>query len=94
MSNQRTYVTATGAVLTDRDIEAIADDVATRDYEPAQVRTRGRPTLGTGPSEVLRVRLDRDLHQALVDRSSADGTTTSAVVRAAIRQYLVSTPPK
>jgi hypothetical protein len=74
----RTYKTKTGRVLTDADIETIADE-AERGYdvEMLKARRRGRPMLGSGPSEVVPVRLDPDLKQAVEARAQADQTSTS-----------------
>lgn len=87
--NTETYVTKTGKVLTDADIQAIADE-AERGYEIEQLkaRRRGRPTLGSGPSEVVPVRLDPELKQAVEARAAADHTTTSEIIREALRRFL------
>ena len=58
----KAYRTKTGKVLTDADIDAMADE-AERDYdvEALKARRRGRPMLGSAPAEVVPVRLDPDL---------------------------------
>lgn len=89
MSRANTYVTAAGKVLTDADIDAMANEVASHTY-PGTVRWRGRPTLGSGPSKTVPVRLDPELHQSLRDRAERDQSTASDVVRAALREYLAS----
>jgi uncharacterized protein (DUF4415 family) len=85
----RTYKTKTGRVLTDADIETIADE-AERGYdvEMLKARRRGRPMLGSGPSEVVPVRLDPDLKQAVEARAQADQTSTSEIIRQALRSFL------
>lgn len=85
----KTYVTKTGKVLTDEDIEKMADE-AERGYDVAALkpRRRGRPMLGNSPSEVVPVRLDPDLRQAVEARAEAEHTTTSEVIRAALRRFL------
>jgi Ribbon-helix-helix protein, copG family len=85
----KTYQTKTGKVLTDADIEAMADE-AERGYdlEMLKRRRRGRPMLGTAPSEVVPVRLDPDLRQAVEARAEADHTTTSEIIRVALRRFL------
>lgn len=89
MARTNTYATASGKVLTDDDIEELADDVATHTY-PGKVRWRGRPALGSGPSKTVPVRLDPELHHSLSERAKRDRTTASDVVRTALREYLAS----
>lgn len=58
----KTYTTKTGKILTDADIEQMAGE-AERDYDVQTLksRRRGRPMLGSVPSEVVPARLDPDL---------------------------------
>jgi len=83
------YKTKTGKVLTDADIEAMADE-AERGYEVETLKTRrrGRPMLGTAPAEVVPVRLDPDLKRAVEARAEAEQTTTSEIIREALRRFL------
>jgi len=83
------YETETGKVLTDADIEAMADE-AERGYdvEALKSRRRGRPMLGTAPAEVVPVRLDPDLRQAVEARAQAEHKTTSEIIREALRRFL------
>ena len=85
----RTYTTKTGRELTDADIEALADE-AERGYDVDDLksRRRGRPMLGSAPAEVVPVRLDPELKQAVEDRARDDDTTVSALIREAIRRFL------
>lgn len=85
----RTYRTKTGKVLTDADVEAIADE-AERHYDVDELKTRrrGRPLLGSAPAEVVPVRLDPDLKQAVEARAEADHTTASEIIREALRRFL------
>jgi len=86
---EKTYKTRTGKVLTDADVEAMADE-AERGYDPEVLKTRrrGRPMLGSAPSEVVPVRLDPDLRQAVEDRAESEHTTTSEIIRQALRRFL------
>jgi hypothetical protein len=86
---EKTYKTRTGRVLTDADVDAMAED-AERGYDPAVLKTRrrGRPMLGSAPSEVVPVRLDPDLRQAVEERAATEHTTTSEIIRLALRQFL------
>ena len=87
--NPKNYTTKTGKTLTDADIEAMADE-AERGYdvEVLKARRRGRPMLGTAPSEVVPVRLDPDLKRAVEERAEAEQVTTSEIIREAIRRFL------
>jgi uncharacterized protein (DUF4415 family) len=88
-SSERRYVTATGKVLTDDDIESMADEAeAGYDVGVLNQRRRGRPMLGRAPAEVVPVRLDPDLRRAVEARAEAEQRTTSEVIRAALRQYV------
>jgi predicted transcriptional regulator len=84
--------TSAGRVITDDDIEALADE-AERGYDPAELIARrgkrGRPTLGgAGPSTVESVRLDPELNDEVAERAKRDGVSTSDVIREALRRYL------
>ena len=48
----------------------------------------GRPAMGSGPAEVVPVRLDPELKAAVEARAEADHTTTSDVIREALRRFL------
>jgi hypothetical protein len=83
--------TASGEPITDDDIERLADE-AERGYDVdaiiARRRRRGRPALGSAPASVESVRLDPELRDQLAKRAEVDGTTTSEVIRKALRNYL------
>ena len=83
------YVTKTGRVLSNADIEALADEAA-RDIDVATLkrRRRGRPPLAGGPADVVPVRLDATLRAAVEARAANDQTTASDVIREALRRYL------
>ena len=83
------YVTKPGLVLSDADIDALADEVAGDiDVETLKPRRRGRPPLAGGPADVVPVRLDATLRAAVEARATNDHTTTSDVIREALRRYL------
>lgn len=84
-----TYRTKTSKVLTDADIEAIAAKAARGyDVEQLKARRRGRPMLGSAPADVVPVRLDPELKQAVEARAEADHTTASEIIRQALRRFL------
>jgi uncharacterized protein (DUF4415 family) len=77
--------------VTDQDIENVAAEAeAGYDVETliARRNKRGRPTLGSAPASVESVRLDPELRRQLLDRAEAEGTTTSELIREALRRYL------
>jgi len=83
--------TSSGRPITDQDIESLAAEAeAGYDSETLIARRgkRGRPTLGNAPASVESVRLDPELRRQLLDRAEAEGTTTSELIREALRRYL------
>jgi uncharacterized protein (DUF4415 family) len=83
--------TKSGRAITDDDVEKLAVEAeAGYDVETLVARRnkRGRPTLGNAPASVESVRLDPELRRQLLDRAEADGTTTSELIREALRRYL------
>ncbi len=85
-----THRTRSGRVLSDEEIEALSAEVAETDYdvEDLKTRRRGRPPMGSGPAEVVPVRIDPELRAAIEARAKADHTTTSEIIREAIRRFL------
>jgi hypothetical protein len=77
--------TSGGVPVTDELIDKLAAE-AERGYQPSAIR--GRPRLGTGPSEVVPVRLDPQLRSALEQRADEEHTTQSDLIRRALRRYL------
>ncbi len=77
-----------GKPVTDADIEQMAAE-AEAGYDIAKLRPRGgRPSMGSGPAEVVPVRLDPELRAAVEARATADDTSTSEVIREALRRFL------
>jgi hypothetical protein len=88
--NEKTYRVASGEILTEADIEEIADEVESD--EPVVFRKTipvGRPSLnGNGVSPRLSFRVPRDLYDAAMERAIEDETTVSEVTRKALEKYL------
>ena len=84
---KKVYGTSRGHVIDDTAIEQLAAEAETG-YEPAVVRGPGdRPTIGSGPGEVVPVRLDRELKPAVEQRAEHDHTSTSEIIREALRRF-------
>ena len=80
--------TSRGRPINDADIKRMAAE-AEAGYDVAEVRLRvGRPSMGSGPAGVVPVRLDPELRAAVEARAAADETTTSEVIREALRHFL------
>jgi len=82
--------TRSGQTLTGEDLEALATEVAEKDYDVGVLkqRRRGRPPMGSGPAEVVPVRIDPELLAAIKSRAEADDATTSEIIREAVRRFL------
>ncbi len=82
--------TISGDVLSERDIEALADE-AERGYDLSRARRVyvGRPPLGkAGPSPRVRVRVDPKLARALKARARREKRSVSDVARTALSEYV------
>ncbi len=90
MTEPKTHRTRTGRTLTDEEIEALSTEVAETDHDIETLRTRrrGRPPMGSGPADVVPVRIDSELRAAIEARAKAEHTTTSEIIREAIRRFL------
>ncbi len=90
MTKPETYRTPSGRTLTEADLDAIAEEVERADYDVSQLKTRrrGRPPMGSGPADVVPVRIDPELRGAIEARAQAEHTTTSEIIREAIRRFL------
>ncbi len=90
MTEPKAHRTRSGRVLTDEEIDALSAEVAETDYdvEALKTRRRGRPPMGSGPADVVPVRIDPELRAAIEARAEAEHTTTSEIIREAIRRFL------
>jgi predicted transcriptional regulator len=87
---EKTITTATGEVLTEEDIEKIADEIESdAPVVFAAMRPVGRPSLdGNGTSPRLSFRVPRELWDAAMERAIEEERTVSAVAREALEKYL------
>ena len=90
MTDGRTYTTPSGRKLTDDEIERLGDEVASNAYDVEQIRRRGRPRIGSGPAQLVPVRIDPELLESLRARALRDNASNSQIIRAALREYLAS----
>ena len=84
------FTTSSGEVLTDEDIEALADE-AERGYDLSKATkvTVGRPALGAaGVSPRVQVRVDPKLAKALKARARREQRSVSEIARTALREYI------
>ena len=83
--------TRSGRSITNEEVVALAAEAdAGYDVDELIARRgkRGRPLLGSSPAAVESVRLDPELQQELIERAQADGSSTSEVIRQALRSFL------
>lgn len=88
-----TIKTKSGHILTEADIEALADE-AERGYDLSEWHTRpGRPFLGAQPAQPgehsprIAVRLPAELHRRVRERANAERRNVSQVVRDLLEDY-------
>ena len=88
---QKTYRLKSGVVVTDLDIQRMADDVATRDFDLSKfTRLPGRPLMGKAVAEVVPVRIEPSIVKLIDRRAKKEGTTRSDIIRQAITNYLAN----
>jgi hypothetical protein len=83
--------TRSGQPITDADIDVLAAEAeAGYDVDRLIARRpkRGRPSLGSSAASVESVRLDPELRSELLERARSEGTTTSEIIREALRRFL------
>jgi len=90
MTKDNTRRTASGRSLSEEELELLAGEVARAEYDVEELKTRrrGRPLMGSGPADVVPVRIDPELKAAIEARAQADDTSTSEIIREAIRRFL------
>jgi hypothetical protein len=77
-----------GVELTEEVLERMAHE-AEAGLDVSKLKRRpGRPPIGSGPADVVPVRLDPELRAQLTARAEEEGETASEVIRRALRSYL------
>jgi hypothetical protein len=90
MTDKNLHRTESGRTLSDGELDrlAIEAEEAEYDVDALKTRRRGRPPMGSGPADVVPVRIDPELRAAIEARAETDHTTTSEIIREAIRRFL------
>lgn len=90
MTDETPHRTRRGRTLTDEEIETLADEVAEKEYdvELLKKRRRGRPPIGSGPADIVPVRIDPELRAAIEARAQVEHATISEIIREALRRFL------
>ena len=88
---QNTYRLKSGKTVTDEEIDRIADEVASRDFDLSKLtRLPGRPLMGRAVAQVVPVRIEPAIVKSIDRRAKKEGTTRSDIIRQAINNYLAS----
>ena len=88
MPKNKMYGTSGGRVVDDAEVARLVAE-AEAGYDPSTLRRRGgRQLMGSAPAEVVPVRLEPELKRAVEQRAASMQSTTSDVIRHAIRSYL------
>ena len=90
MSSDEVRRTRSGRTLTGEELDGLATEVEKPDYdvEVLKGRRRGRPAMGSAPADVVAVRLAPEMRSAIEARAAAEDTTTSEIIREALRRFL------
>ncbi|HNI36416.1 MAG TPA: ribbon-helix-helix protein, CopG family [Microthrixaceae bacterium] len=84
----KVYGTSNGRPVDESEIGRLAVE-AEEGYDPDSLRRRGgRRPMGSGPADVVPVRLDPELKSQVESRAQLDHVSTSEVIREALRRYL------
>jgi uncharacterized protein (DUF4415 family) len=76
-----------GVPVTDALIDSWSEE-AEAGYPVERLRKRGRKPVGDGPAEVVPVRMDKSLLDALTARAERDHVSRSEAIRAAVRDWV------
>ena len=90
-TQQNTYRLKSGKTVTDEEIDRIADEVASRDFDLSKLtRLPGRPLMGKAVAQVVPVRIEPAIVKSIDRRAKKEGTTRSDIIRQAINTYLAN----
>ncbi len=86
MSN--TTPTSNGKPISDETLDRLSDQAETGYDVDALRRASGRRPMGSAAARVVPVRLDPELEEALRRRAESEYSTSSTVIRDALRAWL------
>ena len=88
MMADKVYGTSKGRPVDESEISRLVVE-AEDGYDTEALRRRGgRRPMGSGPADVVPVRLDPELKSQVESRAQLDHVSTSEVIREALRRYL------
>ena len=92
VKKEKTYTLMGGEVVTERDVDAIAEEFEQGIELPKVLHTYiGRPSLnGQGESPRLTFRAPKKLFDAAQERAEEEGRSVSDVAREALEKFLAS----
>lgn len=82
------YGTVNGVPITDNVIDRLVTNAEAGFPGVAPRRASGRAAKGDRLATSIAVRLDPELHRALIERVETSGTNASELIRAALLKYL------
>jgi hypothetical protein len=89
MAEKKSYGRSKSGVELTPDVLERMSEEAEAGLDVSRLRRRpGRPPMGSAAAGAMPVRLDPELRRALDERATADKTTSSEVIREALRRYL------
>lgn len=88
MKTDEPYGTVDGVPITDEIIDRLVANAEAGFPGVTPRRAAGRPSMGDGPATTVAVRLDPDLHRALIERVESTETNASDLIREALRKFL------
>ena len=88
MSVENADGVSNGRDVSQEDVQAMADQAEAGFDVEVLKRRGGRRRMGSAPAEVVPVRIDPELKAAIDARAAADDSSTSEVIREAIRRFL------
>lgn len=86
--DSRVHGTVDGVPIIDEVIDRLVANAEVGFPGVTARRAPDRPALGDGPATTVAVRLDPDLHRALIERIETAGSSASEIIRQALRNYL------
>ena len=88
MSDDKVVGRSGGRDVSQEEVQRLADE-AEAGYDVEQLSRRGgRRRMGSAPAEVVPVRIDPELKALIEARAAADASSTSEVIREALRRFL------